>query len=122
MTRVDDELVIKLSRVWMATPALTHPRVESASWANPRLAVGSRRENEFGKKTKVLMFYSFAAGSRDHDWRTRARQGTRAIKEKWKCPDEKNLLVKKNILFETLFEFDLSFHSQCADMHNRRKG
>ena len=33
----------------------------------------------------------------------------------------KNLLVKKNILFETLFEFDLSFHSQCLDMHNRVK-
>ena len=79
MTRVDDELVIKLSRVWMATPALTHPRIESASWANPRLVV-----EIVGKKTKVLMFYSFAAGSRDHDWRTRARQGTRAIKEKWK--------------------------------------
>ena len=89
MTRVDDELVIKLSRVWMATPALTHPRIESASWANPRFVVGSRRENEFGKKTKVSMFFSFAAGSRDHDWRTRARQGTCAVKEKWKWPDEK---------------------------------
>ena len=74
MTRVDDEFVIELTRVWMATPALTHPRIESACLANPSSVVGSQRENGFGKKTKVLMFFWFAAGSRGHDWRTRARQ------------------------------------------------
>ena len=57
MTRVDDGFMIELARVWMATPALTPPRIESASLANPSLVVGSQGEDEFRKKTKVLMFF-----------------------------------------------------------------